>query len=334
VSAEPDVRARRDDGRVRRTMRALTFHGPEDVRLEEVPQPEPGAGDVLVQIEAALTDSTDAKAYRRGHPVLLGPPPTPFCHEFAGVDVATGRRVVAPNSAPCGACSTCARGEETLCKNLLPLLNGAYAEYIVVPERIAAKSLLPVPAGVPAEIAAMVEPLACCLHGVDRAEIEAGQTVAVVGTGPIGLMLCAAARDAGARVVAVGGRDWRQELAREFGAEPGPGDGADVVIEAAGTADAWRAAVGLVRPGGTVVFFGGLPRDTEVSFDAYRLHYEELTLRGAFHHTPRTVRAALAFLASGAYPWARLLTHRVGLEGVVPLLSDPPPDLLKAVVIP
>jgi L-iditol 2-dehydrogenase len=315
-------------------VRALVFHGPGDVRLEDVPRPEPGPGDALVQIEVALTDGTDAKAYRRGHPVLLGPPPSPFGHEFAGVDVATGRRVVAPNSAPCATCAPCRRKEETLCENLFPLLNGAYAEFILVPERIATRNLLPVPPGLPAEIAAMVEPLACCLHGIERAEIQAGATVAVLGLGPIGLMLCAAARDAGARVAAVGGRPERRELAGAFGAEPGDGRGADVVIEAAGTPGAWQAAVELVRPGGTVVFFGGLPRGSEVAVDTYRLHYEELTLRGAFHHAPRHVRAALAFLASGAYPWERLLTHRVGLEGVAPLLAESPRDLLKAVVVP
>jgi L-iditol 2-dehydrogenase len=315
-------------------VRALIFHGPGDVRLEEVPDPEPGPGDVLVQVEVALTDGTDAKAYRRGHPVLLGPPPSPFGHEFCGVDVATGRRVVAANSAPCGACAPCRRGDQTLCENLFPLLNGAYAELMLVPERIAARNLLPVPPGLAPEVAAMVEPLACCLHGVDRAAIEPGETVAVLGVGPIGLMLCAAARDAGGSVVAVGGRPERRKLAAEFGALPGDGHGADVVIEAAGTEEAWREALELVRPGGTVVLFGGLPQGTAIPGDAYRLHYEELTLRGAFHHTPRHVRAALAFLASGAVPWERLVTHRVGLEGVVPLLADPPDDLLKAAVLP
>ncbi len=315
-------------------MRALVFHGPGDVRLEEVPRPEPGPSDVLVQVEVALTDGTDAKAYRRGHPVLLGPPPSPFGHEFCGIDVATGRRVVAPNSAPCGECVRCRRGEETLCENLFPLLNGAYAEFLLVPERIAARNLLAVPRGLAPEVAAMVEPLACCLHGVERADVREGQTVAVVGLGPIGLMLCACARDAGARVVGMGGRAERRALATEFGATPGDGDGADVVIEAAGTEEAWRQAVELVRPGGTVLFFGGLPRGTAFGIDTYRLHYEELTLRGAFHHAPRHVRAALAFLASGAFPWERLVTHRVGLEGVRALFDDPPRDLLKAAVHP
>ena len=107
-----------------------------------------------------------------------------------------------------------------------------------------------------------------------------------------------------------------------------------MVIEAAGSEQAWRDAVELVRPGGTVLFFGGLPREATPTVDSYRLHYEELTLRGAFHHTPATVRAALAFLASGAYPWERLITHRVGLDGVAALLADPPRDYLKAAVVP
>jgi L-iditol 2-dehydrogenase len=311
-------------------VRALLYHGPGDLRLEEVPRPEPGPGDVLVQVEVALTDGTDAKAFRRGHPLLLRELPSPFGHEFCGVDVATGRRVVAANSAPCGECAPCRRGEETLCENLKPFLNGAYAEYLLVPEQIAARNLLPVPPRLAPEVAAMTEPLACCLRGVERAELEPGRTVAVLGPGPIGLMLCAAAKDAGAHVVAVGGRAERRELAREFGAEPGDGRGADVVIEAVGTAEAWRDALELVRPGGTVVFFGG----REVAVDTFRLHYEELTLRGAFHHTPRHVRAALAFLASGAHPWERLVTHRVGLEGVAGLFADPPRDLLKAAVVP
>jgi L-iditol 2-dehydrogenase len=262
--------------------------------------------------------------------VLLGEPPSPFGHEFCGIDVSTGRRVVAVNSAPCEACEGCRRGE--LCRNL-ELLNGAYAEFILVPARIASVNLLSVPSALPPHVAAMVEPLACCLHGVERAAIEAGDTVAIVGQGPIGLMLCACVADAGGWPVAVG-RPERVELAREFGAHPGDGEGVDVVIEAAGTEQAWRDALGLVRPGGTVVFFGGLAAGTAVALDAHRLHYEELTLRGAFHHRPRHVKAALAFLASRAYPWERLVTHEGSLERLPELFADPPPGLLKAAVRP
>lgn len=316
-------------------MRALVFHGPGDVRVEDVPRPEPrDAGDVLVRVEVALTDGTDLKAFRRGHPVLLGPPPSPFGHEFCGLDTGSGRRVVAANSAPCGACAACARGQETLCERLLPLLNGAYAEFVLVPARIARANLLGVPAGLAPEVAAMTEPLACCLHGVDVAGVRPGDTVAIVGAGPVGLMLCACVADAGARPVAVGGRPARRALAPLFGAVPGEAAGADVVIEAAGTVEAWQEALRLVRPGGVVLAFGGLPRDARVEIDAYRVHYEEVQLRGAFHHTPRSVRAALAFLASGAYPFERLVTHRVGLEGVAQLLAEPPDGYLKAAVVP
>ena len=189
-------------------MRALIFHGPGDLRLEEVPDPEPRPGDVLVQVEAALTDGTDLKAYRRGHPVLLGEPPSPFGHEFCGIDVATGRRVVAANSD--------GNADD------LRLLNGAYAELLVVPERIARVNLLPVPDGLAPEVAALVEPLACCLHGVERAGIRGGESVAVLGAGPIGLMLCACLADAGAGPIVVGGRPERREPCRSSAAARAP----------------------------------------------------------------------------------------------------------------
>jgi L-iditol 2-dehydrogenase len=310
-------------------VKAALLYAPGDLRIEDVPRPEPGPGDVLVQIEVALTDGTDLKTFRRGHPVLVRESPAPFGHEFSGL--VDGRRVVAANSAPCGACDGCARGEQ--CRDL-SFLAGAYADWIVVPERIAAVNLHDVPPGVEPEVAAMVEPLACCLRGVERAEIHAGDTVAILGAGPIGLMLAACVADAGGWPVVVGGRPERQELVELFGAESGAGTGADVVIEAVGSDAAWTDAVELVRPGGTVVMFGGLPRDVRPPVDAYRLHYEELTVRGSFHHTPATVRAALGFLASGAYPWDRLVTHRVLLAELPALFADPPRDLLKAAVVP
>jgi L-iditol 2-dehydrogenase len=310
-------------------VKAALLYGPGDLRIEEVPRPEPGPGDVLVEVELALTDGTDLKTFRRGHPLLARSSPAPFGHEFCGI--VDGNRVVAANSAPCGACDGCARGEQ--CRELV-FLAGAYAQWIVVPERIAAVNLHTVPRGLPPEVAAMVEPLACCLRGVERAGIAAGDHVAILGAGPIGLMLAACVADAGGWPVVVGGRSERQALIDMFGAEAGDGVGADVVIEASGAEPAWTDAVALVRPGGTVVMFGGLRRDARPAVDAYRLHYEELTICGSFHHTPAAVRAALVFLASGAYPWERLVTHRVGLDGLPALFADPPRDLLKAAVVP
>ena len=184
-----------------------------------------------------------------------------------------------------------------------------------MPERIARTNLLPVPDGLAPEIAALVEPLACCIRGVERAGIQEGQTVAVLGAGPIGLMLCACIADAGAHPVLVGGRPERRALAPEFGAVPGNGRNVDVAIEATGSPKGWGDAVALVRPGGTAVLFSGLPGQSEVPLDAYRIHYQELIVRGSFHHTPRGVRAALVFLASGARPWGKLLTHEVSARG-------------------
>jgi len=312
-------------------VRALRFYGPGDLRLEDVPKPEPGPGDVLMEVEVALTDGTDMKTFQRGHPRILDRLPAPFGHEVCGVDVESGRRVVAANSAPCGHCAACQGGRETLCQRL-EFLAGAYAEYVLVPERIAAVNLHPVPDRLASEVAALLEPLACCLHGIERADVQPGSVVAVLGAGPIGLMLCACVADAGGWPVAVGRRPHRHALAPAFGARPGDPRDADVVIEAAGTEQAWGDALELVRPGGTVLFFGGLEHGAQVGVDAYRLHYEELTLRGSFHHTPRHVRAALAFLASGAYPWERLITHEVSLEQVPALFADPPADYLKAAV--
>ena len=310
-------------------MRAARLHAPGDLRIEDVPRPEPGPGEVLVQVEVALTDGTDLKTYRRGHPLLLRETPAPFGHEFCGI--LDGGRVVAANSAPCGTCDGCAPGEQ--CRDL-QFLAGAYAEWIVVPERIAEVNMHRVPRGLDPHVAAMVEPLACCLRGVERAGIEAGDTVAILGAGPIGLMLAACVADAGGWPVLVGGRPERRALGPLFGAQDGDGSGADVVIEAVGSEEAWVHAVELARPGGSVVLFGGLPREARPPVDAYRVHYDELTLRGSFHHTPANVRAALAFLASGAYPWERLVTHQVPLAGLPALFADPPNEMLKAAVVP
>jgi len=311
-------------------VRAALLHGVGDLRVEDVPDPRPGRGDVLVQVECALTDGTDLKTYREGHPKLLSQLPSPFGHEFCGFDVATGKRVVAANSAPCGTCAQCARGRESLCENLLPLLNGAYAELLVVPERIARVNLHAVPRTLTSEAAALLEPLACALHAVEGIEPE--QTVAVLGPGPMGLLLCACLRDAGATVLVSGGSPSRRALAEEFGAAQGDPREADVVVDATGKPKGWRDAVKSVRRGGTVVFFSGVRGS--IPLDADRVHYDELTLRGVFHHTPRTVRAALAFLASGAYPWEKLLTHELSLGRLPELFAEPPEGYLKAVIRP
>ncbi len=316
-------------------MRAAIFHGPGDVRIEQVPVSEPGPGEVLIRIEAALTDGTDAKCYLRGHPVLLGTTPSPFGHEYAGTVVAVGAgapfavgdRVTGANSAPCDECRPCRAGREELCLHLYPLLNGAYAEFLLVPARIARANLYALPAGVEPAVAAMCEPLACALHGVEASEARPDDRVCVLGRGALGQMLATALAARGCDVVSVRSTD------------PDPPGSFDRVIEAAGQPAAWERGIRLAAPGATVVLFGGLAAGTSVQVDAYRLHYEALTLRGVFHHAPRHVRAAVDLLGRDPAPFRALITHEFALDDVVVPLEmtagiRPRGGILKAVIRP
>lgn len=321
-------------------MRAVVLYGKEDARLEEVPVPVPGPGEVRLRIRAALTCGTDLKVFRRGYHARMIVPPAIFGHELAGeIDAvgdgvegwAIGERVVAANSAPCGDCFFCRRDREELCEDL-GFLNGAYAEFVVVPERIVRKNLLRLPEAVSFETAALVEPLACAVHGVEETGVRRGETVVVLGAGPLGLLLVRCAVLAGARVLVVGRREHRLRAAMAMGAEAvldtavegaspeewvrehTQGRGADRVIEAVGRPEAWEQAIALVRKGGVVNLFGGCAAGSEVRVDTTRLHYDALTLLGTFHHTPATVREALRLLVEGQIPASVLIQDRCPLK--------------------
>jgi len=321
-------------------MRAVVFYGPGDLRDEEWPIPTPGRGEVLLKVEAALTCGTDVKTLRRGHPVMIPVVPTVFGHEFAGTVVAVGAgvnsvregdRAVAANSAPCGVCPSCQAGRANLCEDLL-FVNGAYGEYIGLPPRLVAKNLVGLGALAPRH-AAFAEPLACALLAVERARLTDGQTVAVFGHGPLGCLLAMVARARKCRVVVIGKAGWRFDRVRALGlgdyvdatAADGVvdrvraltgGRGADVTIDATGRPEVWEQAVETVGRGGCVVFFGGCAPGTRIALDTRRAHYEELTLLGAFHHTPDTVRHAIELLAEGVVRPEGLLTQQMGLDGV------------------
>ena len=303
-------------------MRAQVFHGPGDLRFEEVPEPSPEPGGLVVRVEAALTCGTDVKTLRRGHPVMIPHVPTVFGHELAGTVSAVGRgvtglregdRVVAANSAPCGRCRLCAAGRPNLCEDLL-FVNGAYGEAIALPPRLVARNGGPIGPAVPAARAAFAEPLACALLGVERGRVEAGMTVVVFGHGPLGCLLALGARQRGARVIVVGKAGWRLERAVT-------GGGAEVTIDATGRPEVWEQAIDAVGRGGTVVLFGGCAPGTSVRVDTRRAHYEELTLVGAFHHTPDLIRRAVDLLAAGAIDPGPLLTHQMGLAQVKEALA-------------
>jgi L-iditol 2-dehydrogenase len=326
-------------------VKAQVFHGPGDLRWEELPVPDPGPGEVLLRIEAALTCGTDVKTLRRGHPVMIPKLPTVFGHELAGTVVGLGsgaagtwlgRRAVAANSAPCGACPSCRRGRENLCDDLL-FVNGAYAEYIALPARLVARNLVGIPDDLPAARAAFAEPVACCLHAIDAAGIAPGDAVAVFGHGPLGLLLGLLARAAGARVILVGKRGPRLSVAARLGfaacldvsqsADPvglvraAAGGGVQCAIEATGRPEAWEQAMAVADKGGSVVFFGGCAPGIRVGLDTRRVHYEELRLTGVFHHTPALIRRAVGLLAQGALDVAPVVTHEMGLAEVPEALA-------------
>ncbi len=317
------------------------FHGPGDLRLEDLPVPEPARGELVVRIDAALTCGTDVKTLRRGHPVMIPKVPTVFGHELAGTVAAvgagidrfsTGDRVVAANSAPCDECRSCVAGRSNLCEDLL-FVNGAYGEFIALPPRLVAKNVVPLAPSLPAARAAFAEPLACALGGVERARVESGQTVVVFGHGPLGCLLAMVAAARKARVLLVGKAGWRLERVRSLGigecldatgtdnivAEIRAGTaahGADVAFDATGRPEVWEQAIDATGRGGSVVFFGGCAPGTSIRLDTRRMHYEALTLLGAFHHTPELIRRAVELLESGALVPDGLITHRMPLEAV------------------
>lgn len=323
-------------------MNAAVLYGKEDLRLERVEVPQAQAGELVLRVGAALTCGTDLKVYRRGYHAMMLQPPIPFGHEVAGgvVDAgagvsafAEGDRVVALNSAPCDACFFCEHGQQNLCENLL-FNNGAYAEYLRIPARIVEKNTLKLPDEVPFEHGALTEPLACVVRGLEESGVKRGDSMIVIGAGPIGLMFMHAAELSGVGVIAVVKREDQVATARLFGAQEvvrteivedpiataraltPNARGADHVIEAVATPATWEWAVAMVRKGGVVNFFGGPPSGTKVALDTNRLHYGDITLKASFHHTPATCRRAFDLITSGRFRCSDYITGRAGLEAV------------------
>jgi L-iditol 2-dehydrogenase len=345
----------------RSTMQAAVLHGREDIRIEHVPVPEAARGELIVQVGAALTCGTDLKVFRRGYHARMIVPPALFGHELAGTvvqagegvtDFSQGDRVVALNSAPCGICYFCLRNQENLCDDLL-FNNGAYAEFIRIPSRIVAKNTLRIPDHVPIEHAALTEPLACAVHGFEDSHPRPGDTVAIIGGGPLGLMILHVAALAGCEVTAIVKHDGQAEAARQLGAahvvQTGSirsaiqqtraltpkGRGVDIAIEAVGVPEAWQEAVELVRKGGTVNFFGGCAVGTQVTLDTNRIHYSDITLRATFHHTPAICRKALDLIAGGRFKASAFITghaHLYELNRVFEKLMNRSSEIKTAIV--
>jgi len=255
-------------------LKAAVFHGIKDVRLEEIEIPQIKSDEVLVRIRAALTCGTDRKMYLRGHPLFT--PPFVFGHEFAG-DIA-----------------------KSMCENITLRLSGAFAEYVEVLGPITSQNLLEIPSGLSYKEAALVEPLACVVHGIENSNIALGDTVVINGLGPIGLMYVQLACLKGARVIATDIKRQRLNLAEKLGADEvidiskvkdavgavrkltEKGRGVDVAIEATGIPEVWEKTILMVRKGGIANLFGGCPSETKITIDTKLLHYSQITIKGKF----------------------------------------------------
>lgn len=329
-------------------MLAALLYGKEDLRLEEVPQPIPAAGAVVIQVEAATTCGTDLKVWRRGGHAKMLKPPTLFGHEAAGRIVALGAgvtdwrvgdRIVANNSAPCNSCFFCQRQEYSLCQHLV-WNNGTFAQFQEIPVEIVQSNMLKIPDELSFELAAMTEPLACVLHGIARTPIKSQDRVVILGDGAIGLMFVGVlAQQKQIQIYLWGGNDDRLAIGSQFGAtqtfnyhqvenipqvvqDLTQGIGADVVIEATGSPSVWQTAIACARPGATVNLFGGCPKDTTINVSTEQLHYSELTLKGVFHNTPAYVRSALSLIASGTIPLQLLISEQRPLWDLAQVFED------------
>jgi len=319
-------------------MKVAILYGKETLKIEEREIPEPKEGEILVKIKAALTCGTDAKVYLRGgHPRMIIPP-SPFGHEFSGEIAKTGKgvnkwkegmKIMTVNSAPCFSCYHCKREEYSLCEDLL-FLNGAYAEYILIPERIVRYNLYLLPESLTYEEGAFLEPFSCVLHGIEKIEVKTGDWVSVIGCGPIGLLFLLILKAKGTRVIMIDKVPERIKKAKELGADvvlrgegkleekvkdiTPEGKGVDISIEAVGNPFTWEQSVKMVRKGGKILLFGGCAPGTTVTFDTHLLHYNEVTIKGVFHHTPPVVRRAYEILRERIVNVTPLITERLSLE--------------------
>jgi L-iditol 2-dehydrogenase len=322
-------------------MKAAMLYGLKDLRIEDVEVPGVEAGEVLVKVKAATTCGTDLKIFRRGYVEKIIKLPTVFGHEWAGEVVEVGEglewpkkgmRVRAGNSAPCLHCAMCQKGKYNLCENMIWLW-GAYAEYIKVPARMVLVNMQEIPQHVSYEEAAITEPLACVLHGAEEAGVKLGDTVAIIGAGPIGLLHLLTAKKKGAgKIISIDLVEERLNFAKKLGADETinagkenvveevrqltGGYGGDIVIEAIGLPATWEQALKLVRKGGTVLEFGGCPPRTEIKVDTELLHYGEVTVRGAFHATPLHFKKALNLITSRTIDVRPLITKKMKLKEI------------------
>jgi L-iditol 2-dehydrogenase len=333
------------EGRRRKIIKTARLYAPGDLRLESIPDPQAGPGDLLIRVLACGTCGTDVKIFRSGHqhislPRVIGHEVTGEIVEVgAGVSGwAVGDRVEVIAAIPDGTCYECRRGFWTVCENLESIgyqYDGGFAELMRVPAKVlAVDGVNRIPEGMDPSEAAVTEPLACVINGQELASVGDGDSVVVIGAGPIGSLHARLARARGAaKVFVVDVNARRLELAERLDADAlidastvdpieairdrTDGRGADVVITAAASKIAQQQALSIAAPRGRISLFGGLPRDAPtIESDSNLIHYRELAVVGAYGSAPRQHPVALELIASGKVPVADLITDRLPLERV------------------
>ena len=329
------------------TMKAVVYHGPGEVRVEDVPVPTCEADGILVKIDACAVCGSDMKTFKVGNPrmepgVIMG-------HEFTGIiqeigpdadaeDLAVGDRIVMATSIGCSECHYCKRGWRNLCQNTKPMgfgYNGGMAEYCAVPGRaVSGGHVVKVPEGLAPEHAALAEPISCAVNSLERCNIVAGDVVLVMGAGPMGLLNVLVARARGAsKIILSEPNEARLEQAKSFcdvvvnpmtedlaeivKAESVDGLGVDIAIVAAPAAQPQEQAVHLVRKRGTVALFASLPVGRNMlTIDSRAIHYNEIRVVGTSDSTATHVKAGIDMLVSGRIDGSKIATHILPLDAI------------------
>jgi L-iditol 2-dehydrogenase len=354
-----------EGGAIPSTMLAAVYRGVDDVRMEEVPVPEIGAGEILIRVHTCGICGTDLKKIATGSHSA----PRIFGHETSGIiarvgegvgKFSVGDRVVVFHHIPCGECYYCQHKTFAQCPTYKKVgctagfepSGGGFAEYVRVMDWIVEKGTVPIPDGISFEQASFVEPVNTCIKGIETLRLQAGETVLVMGQGPIGLILANLARRAGARVITSDLHPARLTIAHGFGlnltidaskSDAGEtvrgmtqGRGADAVILAVGGSGLIRPAMDAARPGGRVLLFAQTVRG-EVTIDPAAVCVDEKALLGSYSASVELQEESVRFVMNREMDLERLISHRFPLQDSVEALklaAHPRPDSMKIVIQP